>query len=299
MNNKIEINFLGKRKLALVFSLTVLFVSIASLAVRDMNLGIDFTGGTSVELLFDKPVDSQAIRDNLSNSVFAGAKVQDIGSDNEVLIRLPVFETSTGVNLDETISSILPGSQIQLIDYVGPQVSKELADAGILALVYAMGGILIYIVIRFTLKFAVGAIAAILHDVIITVGFFSVFDIEIDLTVLAAVLAVIGYSLNDTIVVFDRIRENFRLLRKDQAPITIINRSLNQTLSRTLVTSGTTLLVVMALFLLGGEMIRGFSTALAIGIVIGTYSSIYVASTALIFLNVNRQDLLMERKEEG
>ena len=299
MNNKIEINFLGKRKLALVFSLTVLFVSIASLAVRDMNLGIDFTGGTSVELLFDKPVDSQAIRDNLSNSVFAGAKVQDIGSDNEVLIRLPVFETSTGVNLDETISSILPGSQIQLIDYVGPQVSKELADAGILALVYAMGGILIYIVIRFTLKFAIGAIAAILHDVIITVGFFSVFDIEIDLTVLAAVLAVIGYSLNDTIVVFDRIRENFRLLRKDQLPITIINRSLNQTLSRTLVTSGTTLLVVMALFLLGGEMIRGFSTALAIGIVIGTYSSIYVASTALIFLNVNRQDLLMERKEEG
>ncbi len=299
MNNKIEINFLGKRKLALVFSLTVLFVSIASLAVRDMNLGIDFTGGTSVELLFDRPVDSQAIRDNLSNSVFAGAKVQDIGSDNEVLIRLPVFETSTGVNLDETISSILPGSQIQLIDYVGPQVSKELADAGILALVYAMGGILIYIVIRFTLKFAVGAIAAILHDVIITVGFFSVFDIEIDLTVLAAVLAVIGYSLNDTIVVFDRIRENFRLLRKDQLPITIINRSLNQTLSRTLVTSGTTLLVVMALFLLGGEMIRGFSTALAIGIVIGTYSSIYVASTALIFLNVNRQDLLMERKEEG
>ena len=299
MNNKIEINFLGKRKLALVFSLTVLFVSIASLAVRDMNLGIDFTGGTSVELLFDKPVDSQAIRDNLSNSVFAGAKVQDIGSDNEVLIRLPVFETSTGVNLDETISSILPGSQIQLIDYVGPQVSKELADAGILALVYAMGGILIYIVIRFTLKFAVGAIAAILHDVIITVGFFSVFDIEIDLTVLAAVLAVIGYSLNDTIVVFDRIRENFRLLRKDQLPITIINRSLNQTLSRTLVTSGTTLLVVMALFLLGGEMIRGFSTALAIGIVIGTYSSIYVASTALVFLNVNRQDLLMERKEEG
>tara|TARA_Y100001935_G_C17215634_1_gene462433 strand:- start:354 stop:1010 length:657 start_codon:yes stop_codon:yes gene_type:complete len=203
----------------------------------------------------------------------------------------------TSVALNERVHELLPGSEIRLVDFVGPQVSQELAEDGLLALIYALGGILIYVMVRFTFKFAVGAIAAIVHDVLVTVGFFSILGLEFDLTVLAAILAVIGYSLNDTIVVYDRIRENFRRLKKDEDADLVINGSLNQTLSRTLVTSGTTLAVVVCLYIFGGEMIRGFSIALAVGILIGTYSSIYIASSALITLQVSRQDLLSDSRE--
>jgi len=294
-----HIDFVGKRKIAVIFSLFMVGVAIISLVSKGLNLGIDFTGGTSVEIAYDKVISLEEVRAGLQQSEFSGASVQRIGSANSVLLRLPRVENTNNVALDQRVTQLLPGSEIRLIDFVGPQVSRELAEDGLLALIYALGGILIYVMIRFTFKFAVGSIVAIVHDVLLTIGFFSVTRMEFDLTILAAILAVIGYSLNDTIVVYDRIRESFRRLKKDDSSLSVINKSLNQTLSRTLVTSGTTLLVVFCLYFFGGEMIRGFSVALAVGILIGTYSSIYVASSALITLKVSRQDLLSESKSEN
>lgn len=297
-NNKREFNidFMGKAKFAVVLSVVLLASSIGALVGKGLNFGIDFTGGTLVELGYQGDANIGEIRQRLDASEFEGATVQLFGSPNDVLVRLPPADGAAAADLSGRILGLLPGAEMRRIEFVGPQVGEELTEDGMLALLYALGGIMIYVMVRFTLKFSFGAIVATIHDVIITVGFFALTGLEFDLTVLAAVLAVIGYSLNDTIVVFDRIRENFRRYRKDE-PLTVINRSLNQTLSRTLVTSLTTLIVVAALFVLGGELIHGFATALIIGILIGTYSSIYVASTMLLLLRVNKVDLMPVQKE--
>lgn len=294
--SKLKIDFMGLSRAALAVSVLLVGISIFSLSTRGLNVGIDFSGGTLVELGFAEPAELGAIRDVLGGSEFDGASVQNFGSVHEVLVRLPPSEEASTADLSGRILSLLPDAEMRRIEFVGPQIGEELTEDGLLALLYAFGGILLYVTLRFTLKFSIGAVVATIHDAVITLGFFSVTGAEFDLTVLAAILAVIGYSLNDTIVVFDRVRENFRRFRKD-GPREVINTSLNQTLSRTLVTSGTTLIVVLALFILGGELIHGFATALIIGIAIGTYSSIYVASTMLLFLGVNKVDLMPVAKE--
>jgi preprotein translocase subunit SecF len=294
--SKLKIDFMGLSRAALAVSVLLVGISIFSLSTRGLNVGIDFSGGTLVELGFAEPAELGAIRDVLGGSEFDGASVQNFGSVHEVLVRLPPSEEASTADLSGRILSLLPDAEMRRIEFVGPQIGEELTEDGLLALLYAFGGILLYVTLRFTLKFSIGAVVATIHDAVITLGFFSVTGAEFDLTVLAAILAVIGYSLNDTIVVFDRVRENFRRFRKD-GPREVINTSLNQTLSRTLVTSGTTLIVVLALFILGGELIHGFATALIIGIAIGTYSSIYVASTMLLLLGVNKVDLMPVAKE--
>lgn len=291
-----EIDFLGKRKFAAIFSGLLLIIAIGSLTVQGLKFGIDFTGGTLVEIGYKKAVDLTVMRTALDAAGFDGASVQNFGSAQDVLIRLMPQE---GVSNAEISTAVLNAvnvgmdeqGDVRRVEFVGPQVGDELADDGGLALLYSMIGILIYVAWRFEYKFALGSVAALIHDVLITLGFFSVFQLEFDLTVLAAILAVIGYSLNDTIVVYDRIRENFRLLRKGSAEV-VMNASLNQTLSRTLMTSFTTLLVLVALATLGGEIIHNFAIALLIGIVIGTYSSIYVASPLVLALGVSKEDLM-------
>lgn len=299
-NRPVEIDFMGKRKLAVVFSSVLVIVSIASLLMNGLNLGIDFTGGTLIELGYQESVQLDSVRNTLANSQFSDAVVQFFGSDRDVLIRIAPKE---GMN-DEAISNELiqllrdAGQTVEMrrVEFVGPQVGDELREDGGLAMLYALIGILIYVALRFQMRFSLGAIAALVHDVIITMGFFSITQMNFDLTVLAAILAVIGYSLNDTIVVFDRIRENFHRMRK-VAPTNVINTSLYQTLSRTLMTSLTTLMVLFALFFYGGEIIHAFSTALIVGVLIGTYSSIYVASPVTLALGVSRQDLMPVEKE--
>ena len=289
-------DFMGRARLAVVVSLILILGSISSLALQGLNFGIDFTGGTLVELGYEEPADLGAIRLKLGDTEYSGASVQHFGSSRDVLVRLPAVDDASTSDVSGRVIELLPSAEMRRVEFVGPQVGEELTEDGLLALLYALGGILIYVMVRFTRNFAFGAIVAVAHDVVITIGVFSVIGLEFDLTVLAAVLAVIGYSLNDTIVVFDRVRENFRRLRR-QSPREIVNRSLNQTLSRTLVTSGTTLIVVVTLFVLGGELIRGFATALMIGVVVGTYSSMYVASTTLLALGVDKSDLMPVQKE--
>ena len=290
-------DFMGRRKLAYVFSSLLLLGSVAGLVSQGLNFGIDFTGGTLVELGYSEAADLEAIRTALGGSEFGDAIVQAFGSPRDVLVRLPQSTATGDADLSSRVLKILPGAEMRRVEFVGPQVGEELTEDGALAMLYALGGILVYVMIRFTLKFAAGAISALVHDVLIVLGFFSVTQIEFDLPVLAAILAVIGYSLNDTIVVFDRIRENFRRLRKHQ-PVDVVNISLNQTLSRTLITSFTTLLVLFALFFLGGELIHAFATALIVGVVIGTYSSIYVASTTALALGVEKADLMPVQKDD-
>ncbi len=271
-------------------------MAIGSLAVQGLKFGIDFTGGTLVEIGYKKAVDLTVMRAGLEAAGIEDAIVQHFGSSQEVLIRL---RPKDGVSNAEISTSVLNAvntgmneqGDVRRVEFVGPQVGDELTEDGGLALLYSMFGILIYVAWRFEYKFALGSVAALAHDVLITLGLFSVFQLEFDLTVLAAILAVIGYSLNDTIVVYDRIRENFRLLRKGSAE-SVMNISLNQTLSRTLMTSLTTLLVLLALAILGGEIIHNFAIALLIGVVIGTYSSIYVASPLVLVLGVSKEDLM-------
>jgi len=296
-----QINFLGKRSFAAIFSGLLLVLAIGSLAVQGLKLGIDFTGGTLVEVGYKKAVDLSLMRASLEKNGFDDAMVQHFGSAREVLIRL---KPRDGVSNSELSSQVLEAANsdmaergdIRRVEFVGPQVGDELTEDGGLALLYSMFGILIYVAWRFEYKFALGSVAALAHDVLITLGFFSLFQLEFDLTVLAAILAVIGYSLNDTIVVYDRIRENFRLLRKG-SPEAVMNSSLNQTLSRTLMTSLTTLLVLVALAILGGEIIHNFAIALLVGVVIGTYSSIYVASSLVLALGVSKEDLMVVEVE--
>jgi preprotein translocase subunit SecF len=294
-----HLDFLGRRRTALYLSAGLLAVSILSLGVRGLNFGIDFTGGTLIEVGYAQPAELDPIRGALARAGFEEAAVQHFGTVRDVLVRIAPREGLTRAELSSRILRVLQeGEEVSLrrVEFVGPQVGEELTEDGGLAMLIALFGILVYVWLRFEYRFALGAIAALVHDVLITLGFFSVLGLEFDLTVLAATLAVIGYSLNDTIVVFDRVRENFRRVRRGSTE-EVMNRSLNQTLSRTLMTSLTTLLVLVALFVLGGELIHGFATALIVGVLIGTYSSIYVASVAALTLGVSRTDLLPVKKE--
>jgi len=295
-----HLDFMQHRKPAMVVSIVLILISLGAVLLQGLKLGIDFTGGTLLEVGFEQPADLTQVRSVLDQEGFGDATVQLFGTPQDVLIRLaPKDEESSAQLSDKAFAALdgaIGGADLRRVEFVGPQVGDELTEDGGLAVLYAMFGILIYVALRFEYRFSLGAVIALVHDVIITIGIFALFQIEFDLPVLAAVLAVIGYSLNDTIVVYDRIRENFRKMRKGTV-LDIINRSLNQTLSRTIVTSGTTLLVLLALFFLGGEIIRGFALALIVGVVVGTYSSIYVASTSIVMLGVSRTDLLPVKKE--
>ncbi|BBB31175.1 protein translocase subunit SecF [Neptunomonas japonica] len=300
MSGNIKVyNFMGLRKLATIFSLLLLLVSIGSLATRGLNLGLDFTGGSLVELGYEKEANLNDIRSQLNAAGFEGAVVQTFGAPTDILIRLG---SDHDPKLGDKVLAALQqdgGQNIELRrnEFVGAQVGEELREQGGLGMLLALFMIMLYVAFRFQFKFSVGAVVALGHDVLIVVGFFSLFQIEFDLTVLAAVLAVIGYSLNDTIVVADRIRENFRKLRKETS-MEIMNISLSQTLSRTLITSITTLLVLVALAMFGGEMIHGFAIALLVGVTVGTYSSIYVAANALIMMGICKEDLIPPPKDD-
>jgi preprotein translocase subunit SecF len=301
LKSKQNIDFMGKRQIALVFSLVLIAISIGSIVARGLSLGIDFTGGTLIEVGYSEPADLESVRKALVDSGHGDSSVQQFGTPRDILIRLASSPDADSARLSNEVFAALSwaaDSKIELrrVEFVGPQVGDELAEDGALAVLVALIAILMYVAMRFEWRFAVGSVIALVHDVIIVVGLFALLQVEFDLPVLAAVLAVIGYSLNDTIVVFDRIRENFRKMRKGE-PVEIVNRSLNETLSRTLVTSLTTILVLLALFFLGGEIIHGFAFALLVGVLIGTYSSIYVASTSILMLGVSKADLMPVKKE--
>lgn len=292
------VDFMGHRKAASVVSIILILGSIISFAINGLNYGLDFTGGTLVEVGYSQPEPLKNIRNTITDAGFANAVVVQFGSETDILVRLPQgYGDTLGTDLVAALEKNFAGSiTLRRIEFVGPQVGDELKEQGGLAMLMALGLVMLYVAFRFQLKFSFGAVAALAHDVIITLGVFSVFKLDFDLTVLAAVLAVIGYSLNDTIVVSDRIRENFRKIRKADAEA-VINISLTETLGRTLVTSLTTLLVLSALFLFGGELIHGFSIALIIGVVVGTYSSIYVAANILLLTGVSKEDLMIPVKE--
>ncbi len=297
-----EFDFMGLRKPAMLMSATLLLVSIVSLSVLKLNVGIDFTGGSVIEVGYRQSVELQPIRNALETRGFSDAIVQHFGSAKEVLIRLVPKVDQDKAELSSQIIAILNEASesridVRRVDFVGPQVGEELTEDGGLAVLYALIAILIYVSLRFEFRFSLGAVAALIHDVVITLGIFSVLQLDFDLSVLAAILAVIGYSLNDTIVVFDRVRENFRKIRKKTA-LEVTNISINQTISRTLMTSFTTLLVLLSLFFLGGEAIHSFALALIIGVVVGTYSSVYVATTSVLALGITRGDLLIPEKED-
>ena len=283
---------MGLRSFAAVFSALLLSVSIWSLATQGLVLGLDFSGGTQIEVGYEQPADVEKLRSQLVKAGFENPVVVHFGADTDVLIRMQ-GEPEEG--LAEKVYQALQqnGEQVELrrVDFVGPQVGEELREEGGLGMLTALAIVMLYVAIRFQYKFSIGAVLALVHDVLITLGFFSLVRLEFDLTVLAAVLAVVGYSLNDTIVVSDRIRENFRKIRK-ASPVEVINESLSQTLWRTINTSLTTLLVLLALFFLGGELIHNFAIALMVGVGIGTYSSIYVAATVMLAMKVDREDLL-------
>lgn len=300
MNENTKIyNFMGLRKIALVFSALLIVLSIGSLSMNGLKLGLDFTGGSLVEVGYEKDANINDIRNQLETAGFKDVVVQTFGSPTDILIRL---QEDHDPKLGNKVLAVLTEDASQHIElrrneFVGAQVGEELREQGGLGMLLALFMIMVYVTFRFQLKFSIGAVIALTHDVIIVLGFFSLFGFEFDLTVLAAILAVIGYSLNDTIVVADRIRENFRKLRKE-TPLQVMDISLTQTLSRTLVTSVTTLLVLVILAIFGGEIIFGFAVALLIGVVIGTYSSIYVAANALIVMGVTKEDLIIPPKEE-
>ena len=296
-----HINFMGMRKAAFALSGLLILLSLIAIAKWGLNFGIDFTGGVLLEIGYSDTADLPRLREHLEAAGIEGAQVQNFGTSRDVLIRLSPEATGTNAQVGEHIMSILSqtdsGIVLHRVEFVGPQVGKELAEQGGLAMLFALLMILAYVAARFQWKLSVGAVAALVHDVIITLGFFAVTQMAFDLSVLAAVLAVIGYSLNDTIVVFDRIRENFRGIRNGE-PEFVMNVSLNQMLARTLMTSGTTLLVLFALFSLGGQAIHPFSVALLVGIFVGTYSSIYVASALALELKLSLIDLMPPKKED-
>ena len=302
LQGKSTIDFMSKRTVAMVLSLVLIIASIGSLFVNGLNFGIDFTGGYLIEAGYESEVDIGPIRAALADNGFDDAQVQHFGTAKDILVRIAPREDINKAGLSDSILAILQQNteqtvQMRRVEFVGPQVGEELRDQGGLAMLVALGGILLYVSFRFQFKSAVGAILALIHDVIITIGVFSITQMDFDLSVLAALLAIIGYSLNDTVVVLDRIRETFRNVRK-RSPEEILNLSINQTLSRTLMTSLTTLLVLSALFIFGGEVIHGFAFALIIGVLIGTYSSIYVASSTLMEMKIHKQDFLVVAKEE-
>jgi preprotein translocase subunit SecF len=299
-NKKTNIDFMGKRKYAFVVSMLLILLSLASLVVRGVNYGIDFTGGTLIEVGYPEPADLGPLRDVLAEVGYGEAQLQHFGTSRDVLIRVAPRADRASAQISEEILAGLKnadaGVEMRRVEFVGPQVGEELTEQGGLAMLYAIIGILIYVSLRFEYRFSLGAVAALVHDVIITLGVFSFLQIEFDLTVVAALLAVIGYSLNDTIVVFDRVRENFRKMRKGSAE-QVMNTSVNETLSRTIMTGVTTLLVLIALFVLGGEIIHAFALALIVGILVGTYSSVYVAGALALVLGVSKRDLMPVAKE--
>ena len=296
-----EINFLSKRYYALVFSVILLLTSLASLTFQGLNPGIDFTGGFSVEVSYQEPPVINEIRNELASGGFPEAIVQSFGSPKDINIRIMPRENidnkAIGKQIEEILNNSANAVELRGSEFVSPQVGEELTEQGGLAMLFALMMIMIYILFRFQWKFSIGAVLALIHDVLITMGVFSLFQLSFDLAVLAAILAVVGYSLNDTIVVFDRIRENFRLKRKSET-LDVVNTSINQTISRTLITSGTTLLVLLALYIIGGKSLEGFSLALIVGVIIGTYSSIYVATTSVLFLDVSTTDLMPVKQEK-
>jgi preprotein translocase subunit SecF len=300
-----KIDFMSQRNIAAVISVILFTLSILSLVTYGLNWGLDFTGGTQIQLHFPTTADVGQVRDKLQNAGFKNAVVYSYGTSQDVLVSLvPKHDdgsdaskaASSQDNLALEVNKILPDAKVQQVDYIGPQVGQELATQGALAIVIALLGTMIYIAMRFEFRFAVGSTIALIHDPVLILGIFSFLHIEFNLITLAAVLTVIGYSLNDTIVIFDRVRENFRKLRKAR-PVEVINQAINETLSRTIMTSALTLTVCLALFFLGGSMLHGFALALIIGIVVGTYSSLYVAGSLALALGLTRQDLLPPTKE--
>ncbi len=303
-----EIDFMGVRRIAAGISALLAVISVISLFVNSLNFGLDFTSGTSVRLNYSETVDLDQVNLTLQQNGYGDTVVVTFGSDRDIRVLLPVDssvaeqdQAEQAAQVGDSLAAMLQQktrSQVTLLgsDYVSAKVGEELAEQGGLGMLVALGIIMVYIAVRFQLKFSVGAVVALAHDLIITLGIFSVFQMEFNLNTLAAMLAIIGYSLNDTIVVSDRIRENFRRLRKG-SPIEMVNASLNQTLSRTLITSLTTLLVLFSILFIGGESTQGFAIALIIGVVIGTYSSIYIASNVIIYMNVTREDLMIPVKE--
>lgn len=303
-----KFDFMGYRKMAAIGSAVLVVVSILSLAVNSLELGLDFTSGTSVRLSYSETADITAVNSALVEGGYENAVVVRFGSDRDIRVILPVDEdvevgnqAAAAVEVGENLATLLRQSSsadITLLgsDYVSAKVGEELAEQGGLGMLVALGIIMVYIAVRFQFKFSVGAVVALAHDLVITLGIFSVFGLEFNLNTLAAMLAIIGYSLNDTIVVSDRIRENFRRMRKG-SPVEMVNVSLNQTLGRTLITSLTTLLVLLSILLIGGESTQGFAIALIIGVVVGTYSSIYIASNVILYMNVTKEDLMIPIKE--
>ncbi|MBC9252057.1 protein-export membrane protein SecF [Pseudomonas alcaligenes] len=290
---KRTINFMGVRNIAFAITMLLTFIALGSWFFQGLNFGLDFTGGTQIELRYEKPVDLNQVREQLKGAGFEDAVVQSFGATTDVVVRLRGDDQQLGGRVVEALQAADAGNLIKdkKVEFVGPQVGEELRDQGGLGMLLALGGILIYLAFRFQWKFAVGAIASLVHDVVVTLGILSFFQITFDLTVLAAVLAIIGYSLNDTIVVFDRVRENFRVLRKASL-VENINISTTQTLLRTMATSISTLLAIVALLLFGGDNLFGFSIALFVGVLAGTYSSIYIANVVLIWLNLSSEDLI-------
>jgi len=300
MNINKVINFMSYQKPAVAISLILIVTSFFMVFSKGLNFGIDFTGGIIIEAEFEQESNLQDIRDLLDANEFQNALVQNFGSPTDVLIRLEPQENMDGGAVRDQILSLLTSidssAELLRIEFVGPQVGQDLTEQGSLAMLFALIMIFIYVTFRFKWKFAIGALTALVHDVIILIGFFALFQRNFDLTILAAVLATIGYSLNDTIVVYDRIRENFRVMR-GEAPLAITNQSITQMLGRTIITSGTTLIVLLALFFLGGETVSGFALALIVGIFVGTYSSIFIACTLILSLRISNEDF-MERKVE-
>jgi preprotein translocase subunit SecF len=302
LNRKTNIDFMSRRKMAFIISAVLMVLSIVSLATRGLNFGLDFTGGMLIEVSYPSAPRISDVRANLDEAGLDDAVVQTFGTASDIVVRIPPRNEEES---DAELSTIVLGALqagvegdivMRRVEFVGPQVGDELAEQGILAVVYAMIGIFLFVMFRFQWRFYVGAVVALIHDVVISMGVLSAVQMEFDLTVVAALLAVIGYSLNDTIVLFDRIRENFPRLRK-RSPVEVVNTSVNETLSRTVMTSMTTLLVLFALFIVGGEIIHSFAFTLIVGVLVGTYSSIFVASTVLLQLGVSKFDLLQVEKE--
>ena len=295
--SQLQIDFMGRRNIAFAISAVLLIVSIGAILIQQLNLGLDFTGGTLIEVRYGAAPSLDAIRVLLEESGFQDVSVQTFGASTEVLIRLQqAFDADVGADVVNLLRA--SGDSVDLVrsEFVGSQVGDQLRDQSGLGLLVALGVVMLYVAFRFQYKFAIGALLALLHDVVIVVGVFALFQLDFDLTVLAAILAVIGYSLNDTIVVYDRVREAIRTSRIDDMP-QIFNEAINATLSRTLATSGTTVLVLLALLLLGGDMIENFAIALLVGIVVGTFSSIYIAAALLLPLKLSREDLIPTKKE--
>ena len=295
------IKFLSARKSTTIMSIILIVISAFSLMTKGLNLGIDFTGGIQIEISFETAPNIENVRSNLASGGYDDAIVQNSGSSQDLMVRIPPRNGVDNKKIGEDVIGMLQASEnsvtLKSSEYISAQVGEELTEQGGLAMIFALIMIMIYIVFRFQWKFSIGAVLALIHDVMITLGIFSFFQLTFDLSVLAAILAVVGYSLNDTIVIFDRIRENFRSMRTAQT-LDILNSAITQTIKRTIITSSTTLLVLLSLYVFGGSSLEGFSIALIVGVLIGTYSSIFVASTSIFYLDISTTDLIPVKREE-